>query len=355
MSTNIQKEIKDAIEKAESVDALEALKISAFGKNGQITALMKELGKLSGEERASRGKELNIMKNALMGLLDEKLNVKKREARALELEQDRMDATLKGPEKWRSGSLHPITRTQEDLCRIMGQMGFTLVDGPDIEEDFYNFTGLNFPPDHPAREMHDTFYLGDQTRTPEGNLQYMLKTHVSGVQVRYGEANEPPFRIMYTGRCYRSDYDQTHTPMFTQFETMAIGKDITMAHLKGTLLAFVQNFFEVEGDDIIRFRPSFFPFTEPSVEVDIRCDKSKDKLVMGEGDDWMEILGAGMVHPNVLKSCNIDPNEWQGFAYGAGVERMAMLKYGIPDLRNFFDGDVRWLEHYGFSPFEAAS
>lgn len=354
MSETIQKEIKVAIETADSVDALEALKISAFGKNGQITALMKELGKLQGEERASRGKELNIMKNELLSLLDEKLAIKKREARAIELQQDRMDNSLNGVQNWRAGSLHPITRTMQDMTSIFGQMGFQLVEGPDVEDDFHNFTALNFPPDHPAREMHDTFYLPDAKDQTGLDARRLLRTHTSTMQIRAMQKGAPPFRLMAFGRTYRSDYDQTHTPMFHQMELLVIDKDITMAHLKGTLLAFVQNYFGIEeaNDDLIRLRPSFFPFTEPSAEVDIRCDKSGDVLKLGEGDDWMEILGCGMVHPNVLKSCDIDPDEWQGFAVGMGVERMAMLKYGIPDLRNFFDGDVRWLDHYGFKPFE---
>lgn len=355
MSKTIEQDILKAINEANEVSALEALKISAFGKNGQITALMKELGQLSGEERATRGKELNILKNKLLAELDTKLDAMKREARAAELLNDKGDKSLMPSNGWREGTLHPITRTLQDMTSILGAQGFKLVEGPDIEDDFHNFTALNFPPDHPAREMHDTFYLPDEIGQEGLDAKRLLRTHTSTMQIRAMQEGEPPFRLMAFGRTYRSDYDQTHTPMFHQMELLVIDKNITMAHLKGTLLSFVQNYFGVSGDDdLIRLRPSFFPFTEPSVEVDIRCDKSGGKLVLGEGDDWLEILGAGMTHPNVIKACGLDPDVYQGFAAGMGVERLAMLKYGIPDLRNFFDGDVRWLSHYGFNPLDAA-
>lgn len=351
---NFETDIAAKINNASTAAALEEVRIHAFGKNGVLTGLMKELASLEVEAKKTRGAELNAAKARLLEALESKLAALKSAERDEALLRDRLDMSLPAGNRVRPGSLHPITRTAQELCRIIGQMGFTLVDGPDIEEDHYNFTALNFPPDHPAREMHDTFYLPDAPGQTGLDARRVLRTHVSGIQARYGESHKPPFRIMYMGRCYRSDHDQTHTPMFHQFEVMAIGKDIHMGHLKGTLLAFVQNFFGVEGEDILRFRPSFFPFTEPSAEVDIRCDKSGGKLVMGQGNDWMEILGSGMVHPNVLRNCNIDPNEYQGFAFGAGIERMAMLKYGIPDLRTFFESDVRWLEHYGFSPLESA-
>ncbi len=354
MSKTLEKEIAAQIDKASDVAALEALKISAFGKNGQITALMKELGKLQGDERATRGKELNILKGRLMAQLDQKLDVKKREERAIELLNDKGDKSLMPASNHRAGTLHPITRTLQDMTSILGQMGFKLVEGPDIEDDFHNFTALNFPPDHPAREMHDTFYLPDVGGKEGLDAKRLLRTHTSTMQIRAMQAGAAPFRLMAFGRTYRSDYDQTHTPMFHQMELLVIDKKITMAHMKGTLLSFVQNYFGVDeaNDDLIRLRPSFFPFTEPSAEVDIKCDKSGDVLKLGEGDDWMEILGCGMVHPNVIKSCGLDPEEYQGFAAGMGVERLAMLKYGIPDLRNFFDGDVRWLSHYGFKPLD---
>jgi phenylalanyl-tRNA synthetase alpha chain len=335
---------------------LEEVRVAAFGKNGTITSLMKELGGLDPEARKTRGAELNEIKMRLTEALDTKIATLKASELDAALQRDRVDVTLAPQENGhRPGSLHPITRVMEEMATILGRMGFALAEGPDIEDDFHNFTALNFPPDHPAREMHDTFYLPDVPGQTGLDARRLLRTHTSTMQIRSMEAAPPPHRLMAFGRTYRSDHDQTHSPMFHQMEGLVIDKGIHLGHLKGTLLAFVQNFFNVEGDDILRLRPSFFPFTEPSVEVDIRCDKSGGKLVMGQGDDWMEILGAGMTHPNVLRNCNIDPEMYQGFAFGMGVERLAMLKYGIPDLRTFFESDVRWLQHYGFNPLESVA
>ena len=348
----IEQDISARIDDGATVAALEEVRIAAFGKNGQITALMKELGGLDPEARKARGAELNEIKTRLTEKLDAKLAGLKTAERDAALLRDRVDVSLPPLAGHRPGSLHPITRVMEEMVTILGRMGFTLAEGPDVEDDFHNFTALNFPPDHPAREMHDTFYLPDVPDKQGLDARRLLRTHTSTMQIRSMEAGAPPYRLMAFGRTYRSDYDQTHTPMFHQMEGLVIDRNINMGHLKGTLLAFVQAYFGVEGDDLLRLRPSFFPFTEPSAEVDIKCDKTGGKLVLGQGDDWMEILGCGMVHPNVLKSCGLDPNEWQGFAFGMGVERLAMLKFGIPDLRTFFESDVRWLQHYGFSPLE---
>lgn len=355
MTQDLEKDIAAKIAAADTVAALEDVRVAAFGKNGAITGLMKELGQLQGEEKAKRGAALNQIKTRLTETLDGKLAGLKASELDASLKRDHVDTSLPVEAPWRKGSLHPISHVMEEMAQVLGNMGFVLAEGPDIEDDFHNFTALNFPPDHPARDMHDTFYLPDMPGKEGLDARRLLRTHTSTMQIRSMENGKPPFRLMAFGRTYRSDYDQTHTPMFHQMEGLVIGKDITMAHLKGTLLAFVQNFFGVEGEDILRLRPSFFPFTEPSAEVDIKCDKSGGKLMMGQGNDWMEILGCGMVHPNVLKNCGVDPDEWQGFAFGMGVERLAMLKYGIPDLRTFFESDVRWLEHYGFSPLDSAA
>ena len=245
------------------------------------------------------------------------------------------------------GSLHPISQTFEELTAIFGIMGFEVAEGPDVEDDFHNFTALNFPPGHPAREMHDTFFLPPDA---DGN-RYLLRTHTSPVQIRTMMSKKPPIRVIIPGRTYRCDYDQTHTPMFHQMELLVIDKGITMAHLRGCLEEFLRTYFGVD-DLTTRFRPSFFPFTEPSAEVDIGCSRAGGELKVGNHGDWLEILGCGMVHPNVMKACGLDPDEYQGFAAGLGVERIAMLKYGIPDLRTFFESDQRWLKHYGFAALD---
>jgi len=245
------------------------------------------------------------------------------------------------------GRIHPVSQVMDEIAAIFADMGFTIAEGPDIEDDFHNFTALNIPPEHPARQMQDTFYLPQR----EDGMPMVLRTHTSPVQIRTMQDTPPPHRIVVPGRTYRSDSDQTHTPMFHQIEGLVIDRDIHMGHLKGTLEAFCQAFFEVDNVRF-RFRPSYFPFTEPSAEVDIGCSYEGGNLRIGEGDDWLEILGCGMVNPRVLENCGLDASEWQGFAWGMGIDRIAMLKYGIPDLRAFFDSDLRWLHHYGFVPLD---
>jgi len=265
----------------------------------------------------------------------------------LRLARERTDVTLPARER-PQGRIHPVSQVTEEIVAIFADMGFTVAEGPDVEDDWHNFEALNIPPEHPARQMQDTFYL--ESRDAQGQ-PLVLRTHTSPVQIRTMRAGKPPFRIIAPGRVYRRDYDMTHTPMFHQVEGLLIDRRTHMGHLKGCLTDFVRAFFE--RDDIpVRFRPSYFPFTEPSAEMDIGCRRSKDELVVGEGSDWLEILGCGMVHPKVLEAVGLDPEIWQGFAFGMGIDRVAMLKYGIPDLRTFFEGDLRWLEHYGFLPLE---
>ncbi|MEE3625842.1 phenylalanine--tRNA ligase subunit alpha [Nitrospirillum sp. BR 11752] len=334
---------------APDLAALEEVRVDALGKKGRITGLMKDMGSLTPDERRERGQALNAVKEEISQALDARRQVLKAEALAQRLEAERIDVSLPArPEV--EGRVHPISQTVEEMIAIFADMGFTVAEGPDIETDFNNFTALNIPPEHPARQMHDTFYLPNG---PDGGTR-VLRTHTSPVQIRTMLAGEPPIRIIAPGRTYRSDYDQTHTPMFHQIEGLVIGENIHMGHLKGTLLEFCRAFFQV--DDLpLRFRPSFFPFTEPSAEVDIGCSRKGGELKLGNHGDWLEILGCGMVHPKVLENCGIDSTRWQGFAFGMGIERVAMLKYGIPDLRTFFEADLRWLKHYGFVPLDVPS
>ncbi|MDZ5646420.1 phenylalanine--tRNA ligase subunit alpha [Nitrospirillum sp. BR 11828] len=334
---------------APDLAALEEVRVDALGKKGRITGLMKDMGSLTPDERRERGQALNAVKEEISQALDARRQVLKAEALAQKLEAERIDVSLPArPEV--EGRVHPISQTVEEMIAIFADMGFTVAEGPDIETDFNNFTALNIPPEHPARQMHDTFYLPNG---PDGGTR-VLRTHTSPVQIRTMLAGEPPIRIIAPGRTYRSDYDQTHTPMFHQIEGLVIGENIHMGHLKGTLLEFCRAFFQV--DDLpLRFRPSFFPFTEPSAEVDIGCSRKGGELKLGNHGDWLEILGCGMVHPKVLENCGIDSTRWQGFAFGMGIERVAMLKYGIPDLRTFFEADLRWLKHYGFVPLDVPS
>ncbi|WP_299439274.1 phenylalanine--tRNA ligase subunit alpha [uncultured Rhodospira sp.] len=342
----LRAELITAVEDAPDLGALEEVRVTALGKKGRVTALMKSLGGMDPETRKAAGQEMNRVKDAIAAAIE----ARKGELEAAELDarlaRERIDVTLSArPE--RAGSIHPISQTWDEVVAIFGQMGFAVAEGPDIEDDFHNFTALNFPPDHPAREMHDTFFLPQR---PDGS-RHLLRTHTSPVQVRTMIHQPPPIRILAPGRTYRSDSDMTHTPMFHQFEGLVIDETTHMGHLKGCLQEFVEAYFEV--DDVpMRFRPSFFPFTEPSAEVDIRCSRKGGELRIGAGDDWLEILGCGMVHPNVLKACGIDPARYQGFAFGVGLERIAMLKYGIPDLRTFFESDLRWLRHYGFAALD---
>ncbi|MEE2877986.1 MAG: phenylalanine--tRNA ligase subunit alpha, partial [Pseudomonadota bacterium] len=342
----IEKEALGAIAGAGDLAALDAVRVAELGKKGRISGLMKTLGGMSPEERQTMGPALNGLRNRVQ----EAVEARKAALEEAELEQrlqtERIDMTLP-PRSAPEGRLHPVMQVFEEVAAIFGDMGFTVAVGPDIEDDWHNFTALNFPEGHPARETHDTFFFGSQ----QGAAPKVLRTHTSPVQVRVMEAQKPPTRILVPGRVYRNDWDATHTPMFHQVEGLVIDKNIHMGHLKGCLIDFVKEFFEVANVEA-RFRPHFFPFTEPSAEMDVKYRKVGESIEIGEGDSWMEILGSGMVHPNVLRNCGIDPDEYQGFAFGMGLERIAMLKYGIPDLRTFFEADLRWLHHYGFVPME---
>ncbi len=345
----LQSELESMIANAEDMDALEQIRISALGKKGQITALMKDLGKLDPEKRKAAGKELNILKQIVSNLLD----VRKNDLENINLESrlagEKIDVTLPiRPEEM--GTIHPISQTTDELISIFGEMGFVVAEGPSIEEDWYNFTALNIPIDHPARQEHDTFYINAKK---EGQ-RMVLRTHTSPVQIRTMQSQKPPIRIIVPGRTYRCDHDATHSPMFHQLEGLVIDETTHMGHLKGCLIEMCKTFFAM--DELpVRFRPSYFPFTEPSAEVDIGCSFKGGTLKIGEGEDWLEVLGSGMVNPNVLENCGIDSNKYQGFAFGMGIERMAMLKYGIPDLRTFYESDLRWLKHYGFQPLDVPS
>ena len=342
----LRDDLMAAVRAAEDLPGLDEIRVSALGRKGRITELMKGLGKLDPDARRAAGQALNAVKMAVADAIEGR----KEALEAVELETrlagESIDVSLPArPE--RQGLLHPTSQTIDEVIAILGEMGFAVAEGPDIEDDFHNFTALNIPPEHPARQMHDTFYLRDK---PDGG-RLVLRTHTSPVQVRTMENTEPPIRIIAPGRAYRCDSDMTHTPMFHQVEALAVDKTTHFGHLKGCLIEFCGAYFEA-GNAPLRFRPSYFPFTEPSAEIDIQCSREGGVLKIGEGDDWLEIGGCGMVHPNVLAACKIDPEDYQGFAFGLGIERLAMLKYGIPDLRTFFEADIRWLNHYGFPPLE---
>lgn len=346
----LKSELETKIGAANDLDALEAIRVEALGKKGAIPALMQGLSGLSPEERKSFGAEVNALKDSVTRLLEDRFTALKAAALDARLAAETQDMTLPAPPA-PAGKIHPITQTIEEMVAIFADMGFTVAEGPDIEDDFHNFTALNFPPGHPARAMHDTFYLPDAPGQAGLDAKRLLRTHTSTVQIRTMTTQKPPIRIIIPGRTYRSDYDMTHTPMFHQMEGLVIDRATHMGHLKGCLIDFCQAFFGV--DDLpVRLRPSFFPFTEPSAEVDIGCDRTGGELKIGAGKSWLEVLGCGMVHPNVLRHCGIDPDEYQGFAFGLGIERFVMLKYGIPDLRTFFEGDTRWLDHYGFDALD---
>jgi phenylalanyl-tRNA synthetase alpha chain len=340
-----------SVEAASGLAGLEAIRVSALGKKGEIPELMKQLGTMPPEARKGFGAAVNAAKDQVAAALESRKAALEAAALAEKLATDRVDITLPvRPNPAAEGRIHPISRVWEELMVIFADMGFAVAEGPDIETDDYNFTRLNFPPGHPAREAHDTFFFA-----PKGDGErLLLRTHTSPVQVRTMLLEKPPIRIIAPGRVYRMDSDLTHTPMFHQVEGLVIDRETHMGHLKWVLEEFCKAFFEVETVKM-RFRMSHFPFTEPSAEVDIQCDRSGSELKIGEGSDWLEILGCGMVHPNVLTACGIDPGEWQGFAFGMGIDRIAMLKYGMPDLRQFFAGDLRWLKHYGFSPLAIPS
>jgi phenylalanyl-tRNA synthetase alpha chain len=346
---NLHANATAAILNATSLDALEAVRLEYFGKKGVITEILKSLGTATVEERQKNGPLLNAMKANILEALENKKEAFHQEALNEKLKTEVLDVTLPGrPEL--DGFLHPIQQTIEEVMAIFGAMGFAVKEGPHIEEDFYNFTALNIPLEHPARQTQDTFYVNDD----RDGVPMVLRTHTSPVQIRTLLNEKPPIRIIAPGRTFRADYDMTHTPMFHQVEGLFIGDDVTMAHLKGCLVEFLETFFEVK-DLPVRFRPSFFPFTEPSAEVDIGCTRKDGTFKIGAGNDWLEILGCGMVHPKVLENCKIDSTKYQGFAFGMGIERIAMLKYGIPDLRTFFESDLRWLRHYGFRFFDRPS
>ena len=341
-----ESELMAAVTGAETPEALEQVRVAALGRKGRVTDLMKSLGKMTPDERRTAGPLLNGLKDRISTAIDARrasLEEASLEARLL---QEHVDLTLPvRPEM--TGSVHPVSQVTEEIIAIFADMGFALAEGPDIEDDFHNFTALNMPPEHPARQMHDTFYLSSD----EDGKRKLLRTHTSTVQIRAMMSSAPQHRIIVPGRTYRSDSDMTHTPMFHQVEGLVIDRSTHMGHLKGCLIEFARAFFDV--DDLpFRFRPSYFPFTEPSAEMDIGCSRKDGELRIGAGDDWLEILGCGMVNPRVLENCGIDSSEYQGFAFGVGIDRIAMLKYGIPDLRSFFDSDLRWLRHYGFSALD---
>jgi phenylalanyl-tRNA synthetase alpha chain len=339
--TALQSETLAAIHAADSLDALEAIRIHRLGKQGSVTALLKSLGGMSPEERHVQGPIINGLRETVTSALADKKAVLEQAALNARLATERLDMTLPAPSTPR-GSIHPVSQVMDELSEIFADMGFAVAEGPEIEDDWHNFTALNIPETHPARAMHDTFYF------PDGNV---LRTHTSPVQIRTMMTEKPPIRIIAPGRVYRSDSDATHTPMFHQIEGLVIDKGIHMGHLKWTLETFLKAFFE-RDDVTIRMRPSYFPFTEPSAEIDIGYTMQNGKRVVGGSDHWMEVLGSGMVHPRVIANCGLDPEEYQGFAFGTGVDRLAMLKYGMDDLRAFFDGDLRWLKHYGFAALD---
>ena len=336
---------------ATDLAALEALRVEALGKQGAVTQLLKTLGGMSPEERQTRGPAIQGLREAVTSTIGERkaaLDAAELDAR---LARERVDVTLPVAPLPR-GTVHPVSQVMDELAEIFADLGFAVATGPEVEDDWHNFTALNFPPDHPARAMHDTFYLEPRERADGmGAERMLLRTHTSPVQIRTMMEQAPPIRIIAPGRVYRSDSDATHTPMFHQIEGLVIDRGITLGHLKWTLETFLKAFFERE-DIVLRLRPSYFPFTEPSVEVDVGFRLEKGRRVLGGSDHWMELLGSGMVHPNVLTACGLDPQEWQGFAFGVGIDRLAMLKYGMDDLRAFFDGDLRWLRHYGFAALD---
>jgi phenylalanyl-tRNA synthetase alpha chain len=334
---------------ATSPESLEDVRIRFLGRRGTLTLAMRELGSLDAEARRRVGAELNAAKDQITSELAAAADRLGRAALEQRLAAERADVTL--PVMFAGeGRIHPISQTIDEIVAIFGEMGFVVAEGPHIEEDFYNFTALNIPPEHPARQEHDTFYLAERS----DGARPVLRTHTSPVQIRTMLAQQPPIRIIVPGRTFRADHDATHSPMFHQVEGLVIDRETHMGHLKGCLVDFCRAFFGVE-DLPVRFRPSYFPFTEPSAEVDIGCSRAGGKLEIGAGGDWLEILGSGMVHPKVLQNCGIDPGQFQGFAFGMGIERVAMLKYGIPDLRAFYDSDLRWLRHYGFLPLDIPS
>ena len=344
----LQNDLMGAIGSADTLDALEAVRIAALGKQGSVSALLKTMGSMSPEERQTQGPIINGLRESITSALASKKADLETADLNRRLASERVDMTLPAPETPR-GTVHPVSQVMDELAEIFADMGFAVAEGPEIEDDWHNFTALNIPETHPARAMHDTFYFpGEMARDGQ---KMVLRTHTSPVQIRTMTSQEPPIRIIAPGRVYRSDSDATHTPMFHQIEGLVIDKGIHLGHLKWTLETFLKAYFERE-DVVLRLRPSYFPFTEPSVEVDVGYSVVNGKRVIGGAEGWMEVLGSGMVHRKVIEACGLDPDVWQGFAFGTGVDRLAMLKYGMDDLRAFFDGDNRWLQHYGFNALD---
>ena len=354
-------ELSSAIAAADTQAALDAVRVAALGKKGSVSALLATLGTMAPEERKEAGPAINGLKTAIAGLIEARAEALQAAALEARLAAETVDVTLPlPPSPTARGRIHPISQTIDEITAIFSDMGFSIAEGPDIETDYFNFTALNFPEGHPAREMHDTFFM----KSGSDGVKKVLRTHTSPVQVRVMQRTnekpaasyitppmDPPIRVVMPGRTYRNDSDQTHTPMFHQVEGLVIDKESHIGQLRWVLEEFLKAFFEVPSVTL-RFRPSFFPFTEPSMEVDVQCDRSGAEVRIGEGSDWLEILGCGMVHPNVIANAGLDPDVYQGFAWGIGIDRIAMLKYGMPDLRAFFDADQRWIEHYGFRPLD---
>jgi len=339
----IKEEFLLKLKKKLNLSEINQIKSDLFGKNGQVSSQFKKIGTLAESERKKFASDLNIIKDELQSLINSKMDEIQSAEINEKLEKEKIDITL--PERpFVKGKIHPVSQTIDEISSIFSEIGFSVEEGPDVENEYNNFTALNTPDNHPARDMHDTFYLDEKK-------EKLLRTHTSPVQIRTMLKSKPPFKIIAPGRTYRSDSDQTHSPMFHQVEGLYIDKDINMGHLKGCLSYFIKEFFEVDKIKM-RFRPSHFPFTEPSAEVDIGYKIKDGRIIIGEGDKWLEILGCGMVHPNVLKNVKVNPSKFQGYAFGIGIDRLAMLKYGINDLRSFFDCDYRWLNHYGFDPLD---
>ncbi len=344
----LKSELLATVAAATDIAALDEVRVNALGKKGRLTEQMKTLGALAPDARKERGAALNLIKDEVAQSIDARQKELAAVALRQRLERERLDVTL-APRPQAEGRVHPTSQTVDEIVAIFASMGFTVAKGPDIESDWHNFEALNFPPDHPARQMQDTFFM-----PPVDGKPMVLRTHTSPVQVRTMQTQKPPIRVIIPGRTFRCDSDMTHSPMFHQVEGLVIDEVTHMGHLKGCLLDFLRAFFNTP-DLPLRFRPSYFPFVEPGAEVDIGCSRKGGELKLGNFGDWLEIGGCGMVHPNVLRNCGIDPEQYQGFAFGMGIERMAMLKYGIPDLRTFFEADLRWLKHYGFLPLDMPS
>ena len=340
---DIHSSVSSKKENINDLETLESFRQQFLGKKGSISLAMKELGKLDPNERKKHAEELNIIKDAVLSFVKLKTEEINNEILDKQIKTESLDVTLSVSSP--SGTIHPITQVIDEVIAIFADLDFCVAEGPEIETDYNNFTALNTSEHHPARQMHDTFYVNSKT----DGMQNVMRTHTSPVQIRSMLSQEPPIRLIAPGKTFRCDNDQTHTPMFHQVEGLVIDKESNMGHLKGCLEIFLKSFFETNSLNM-RFRPSHFPFTEPSAEVDIGYQKKGNQLIIGEGSDWLEILGCGMVHPNVLRNVNIDPDIYQGYAFGMGIERLAMLKYGISDLRTFFENDIDWNQHYGFSP-----